>query len=98
EMRGRSPATRVLVLTGFLSDVLIDQALQIGICGYLLKGEPIPSLLESIRRASRGETCFSARVRERLVMEDAGGRCEPRYRSRLSCLTSRQLEVLRHLA
>lgn len=90
--------TRMVFLTGHLSDIFIELALRVNAIGYLLKGEPIESLIHAIRKAARGEFCFSQAVQERLVFDQKTNRYTIRSESMLASLTSRQIEVLRHLA
>lgn len=97
EIRTRQKSTRVLFLSGYLADVFIEHALKTKAHGYLMKGEPIEFLLESIRRVAAGELCFSKEVASRLDYDPARGRYKMRAESPFANLTSRQLEVLRHL-
>lgn len=98
ELRTRLKTTRVLFLSGFLSDVFIEQALRLKSYGYLMKGEPIAFLLEAVRRVAAGQQCFSKEVEARLDYDASRKRHVLHATSHLSALTSRQLEVLRHLA
>lgn len=98
ELVSRQKSTRLIFLTGYLSDVFIEQALRLKAHGYLMKGEPIGVLIDSIRRVVQGETCFSKEVQGRLVHDPARKRYFVQTDSLLSSLTARQLEVLRHLA
>jgi len=99
EIGGRVPSAKILFLTGFLSDILLEQALRLKPTrGYLLKGESADFLISAIRRVAMGETCFSPEVHERLFFRPAEKRYTVQNESRLSELTGRQLEVLRHLA
>lgn len=98
ELANRQKETKVVFLTGFLSDVFIEQALRLNAHGYLMKSEPAGVLIESIQRVARGEVCFSKDVEERVVFDPQQKRYVLRSESRLAALTGRQLEVLRHLA
>jgi len=90
--------TKMLFLTGYLSDIFIELALRVNAVGYLLKGEPIESLIHAIKKVARGEYCFSQSVQERLVFDHKQDRYLIRSESMLTSLTARQIEVLRHLA
>lgn len=98
EIRSRLRATRIIFLTGFVSDVLVDQALRLRASGYLLKSEPIEAFIECVRNVASGRTIFSRVVEERLTYDSARKRFVLHSAHPLSDLTSRQLEVLRHLA
>jgi DNA-binding NarL/FixJ family response regulator len=92
-----APLARVLVLTVFVDDQHIIDALLAGACGYVLKDAPIEQIVDGIRAAARGESLISPRIASRLVrrirepdqMEPSVTR-EP--------LTPRELEVLGLLA
>lgn len=92
------PRARISLLTGCLSDVLLDSALRLGISGYLLKEEPFTVLFDNLRRIAHGERRFSARVKPRLQREARQAWLQTRSAACLSALTHQQWEVLRHLA
>ena len=98
ELLSRLPKTKVVFFTGFLTDVFLDQALRVNCAGYLLKGESPQRLVDDLKLAMRGQDCFSAAVRERLEVNPLTGKFEVKASGYLATLTSRQLEVLRHLA
>lgn len=98
EISSRLKNTRMIFLTGYLSDIFIELALRVNAVGYLLKGEPIESLIHAIKKAARGEYCFSQSVQERLIYDQKKNCYSIQSQSMLASLTSRQIEVLRHLA
>ncbi|QDT99844.1 response regulator transcription factor [Gimesia aquarii] len=98
EISTRLKNTKMIFLTGYLSDIFIDLALRVNAVGYLLKGEPIESLIHAIKKAARGEYCFSQPVQERLIFDHKKNCYSIQSESMLTSLTSRQIEVLRHLA
>lgn len=97
EVTSRFPEIRVVVLTGFVSEALIQIALQQGVSGYLLKTDPFDQLLQSLTLIARGEHSYSPTVRAMLAF-DGQGRAHPRRESNLGSLSPHQIEVLRHLA
>lgn len=97
ELRRQSPSTRVVIVTALLSAALVEQALRSALHGYLLKSEPIPKLLDDLARIARGERRYSTPV-ERLLTTDEAGRRVLAQQSPFGDLTSRQIEILRHLA
>jgi DNA-binding NarL/FixJ family response regulator len=97
EIRSRQRSTRILFLTGYLTDVFIEHALKAKAYGYMMKGESIEILLDGIRRIAAGEQVFSKEVSKRLDYDQIRKRYTMREESPFSNLTSRQLEVLRHL-
>lgn len=98
EMMQRVRGIRVLFLSGFCPDIFIDQALQIGATGYVMKGEPIDVLALAIEGAARGEPYFSQTIRSRVRFDAVRRRYVLDHGHPLSALTARQVEVLRHLA
>ena len=85
-IRERWPATRVLIVTTYDGDEDIHRALQAGASGCVLKDLTSAELIAAVRAAHRGDKVLppgvAARQRERLNRKD---------------LSSRELEVLRHL-
>ena len=98
DIRAAYPDVRLVFFTGYLSDIFLEQALRVGARGYLLKGDSVDALVECIRRVAIGEQCFSEEVRQRLSYQSGRGEYTVSGKSKLASLTSRQLEVLRHLA
>lgn len=95
----RLPDIKVLFLTSFLSDILLEQALRIrNTRGYILKDESVESLIQAIRVVAKGEYWFSQKAQGRLVFDPSEQHYAVLKESCLHELTSRQLEVLRHLA
>ena len=54
------PESRVVVLTGSLTPALVRAARQIGVVGYLLKGEDPGALPDQLRTVASGGTAWSA--------------------------------------
>lgn len=98
EILARVRQTKVVFLSGYLTDVFVAQALRVRASGYLLKGDSLDTLCEAIRRAVAGETVFSDEVRRRVTHDPTRKRYFVQTHSELLRLTPRQLEVLRHLA
>ncbi len=93
-----SPELRIILLTDQLADIFVGQAMRIRAAGYLLKNENFDRLCQVIERAVEGETYLSPEVKERVYFDPTEARYLPRIESDLTLLTTRQLEVLRHLA
>ena len=90
-------APRVLVLTTFDLDEYVYEALRAGASGFLLKDAPEDQLLAGIRLVAQGGSLFAPAVTRRLIQRFAGRPRTPTP-SGLGDLTSRELEVLRHVA
>jgi DNA-binding NarL/FixJ family response regulator len=92
-----APLARVLVLTVFVDDQHIIDALLAGACGYVLKDESIEQIVDGIRAAARGESLISPRIASRLVRRLR----EPDEMKQAvtgDALTPRELQVLELLA
>lgn len=98
EIRSILRSAKLLFLTGYSSDVLIDQALRLKASGYLMKAEPIAVLLDAIRAVADGEVRFSREIQDRVTFDPVNKQYVLHTAHPLSDLTVRQLEVLRHLA
>jgi DNA-binding NarL/FixJ family response regulator len=94
----RCPNTCILFLSAFFHDRYIDQALEVGACGYITKGEPPDTVVTAIRSAISGAAYFSPEVQSRIVIDERGAKLRDSGRSRLSTLTPREIEVLRYVA
>ena len=88
----RSPHTRILLLTGAPTRAALERAAEMGICAFLPKDGSLATVLDALRRATRGSmvvdpsllTAFAARPATR----DIG----------VTPLTPRELKVLRLMA
>jgi DNA-binding NarL/FixJ family response regulator/signal transduction histidine kinase len=83
----------VVILTTFLTDETVREALRAGARGYLLKDACAEDLIAAVRAAARGETALSPVVTERLAELAQGRRTEER-----EVLNERAMEVLQLLA
>lgn len=98
ELLARMPKTKIIIVSGYLADVFVAQALRLNISGYLMKGESFDKLCAAIERSLNGERTLSASVQERVTFDPVQQEYMAKFESDLSTLTGRQLEVLRHLA
>jgi two-component system, NarL family, response regulator LiaR len=80
-IRQRHPHTQVLVLTSFLEEALLRDALEAGACGYLLKSVSREELAAAVRDAALGRPTVDAaalpllfRARQQRPGEDLTGR------------------------
>lgn len=87
------PEIGVLVLTTFLDEDLVIQAVRAGARGYVVKDVDTSALVRAIRDVSRGQSAFDAR--SALAMVNGLKRPEP---AEELVLTSRETEVLQLLA
>ncbi len=93
-----SPETRIVYLSGFFHDRYIEQALAARAWGYVTKTEPEDAIIQAIRKVASGVTYFSPKVQERLIVSGGGLELARNGQSRISTLSEREIEVLRHIA
>jgi NarL family two-component system response regulator LiaR len=86
------PQIRVLALTSFYDKELVQQAMQAGAVGYLVKGISAEELAEAIRVAHSGQTVLSREATQALIQPN-----EPLAELDYD-LTDRELQVLTLLA
>jgi DNA-binding NarL/FixJ family response regulator len=91
------PETSVIMLTSFMDDELIFQAIQAGASGYILKQVGNESLLDALGAVRRGEALLDPAVTQRVlkrVRESESDRQVAAFRD----LSDRELEVLAQVA
>ena len=91
-IRKKFAEIQVLILTSFLENDLVRQAMQAGAIGYLLKGVPIDELADTLRAAASGRSMLSQDVVQALL-QPSELPSQPDY-----ALSKRQQEVLALLA
>ncbi|MCH7798146.1 MAG: response regulator transcription factor [Planctomycetes bacterium] len=87
--------TRVIMFSAFVRDHYIDAAVKGGAWGYVSKSDTPTSVVEAIRKVSRGEFGFGPKVLQRCR---TGGRNGMEPSSRLGQLSPRELGILRLIA
>jgi NarL family two-component system response regulator LiaR len=92
EIREISPHTQVVVLTSHHEDALVFPAIKAGALSYLLKSSLPDEVIDAVRAAARYEARLHPRIAKRLMDEISGDVPS------LDSLTSRELEVLKHIA
>jgi DNA-binding NarL/FixJ family response regulator len=82
-----APATRVVVLTSFSDQTRIDNALDAGALGYILKDADASEVVRAVRAAARGESPLDPRVARAVLARGTTP-------AALSGMTAREREVL----
>lgn len=92
-----TPATKVLILTTFDLDEYVMDALNAGASDFLLKDASAPELLAAIRAVHRGDSVVAPAATRRLLQRvlPLG---QPRSHPSLEMLSTREVEVLTHIA
>jgi len=94
-VRNTYPQTHVLILTAYEQEEYIQQALEFGAEGYLLKSAEKEELIAAIRSVVQGDKAFSRRVKEIIVKGFLNNRDHAKTsESPSSLLTARELEIL----
>ena len=91
------PTTRVLILSSYCSDDYVQQLMEAGAAGYLLKQTLGAELLKAIHEVDRGNAYFSPEVarrlrdqcRQRLASAKSAKGWTPRVTPQLSCAEMR---------
>jgi DNA-binding NarL/FixJ family response regulator len=97
-LAGRCPRSRVVFLSAFHNDRYIEQAVAVRAWGYIVKSESEEVVIDAIRKVAGGLTYFSPEIQKRIVFDRKSTSLNPQSISRVSKLTDRELEVLRHIA
>lgn len=87
------PHVKVLVLTTFNDDQLVQQAIQAGAVGYLLKDTPSEEVAQAIRSIHRGYVQFGPGIFEKMKSQ-VNATPKPMLPSGFNELTPREREVL----
>ena len=87
-IRDAHPNIQVVALTSFKDEELVQQAMQAGAIGYLLKNASIDELADTVRAANAGKPTLAPEAAQALI--NAATRPAPQTYN----LTERELEVL----
>jgi two-component system, NarL family, response regulator LiaR len=93
-IRASGASSRVLILTSFVDDQQVRDAIQAGAIGYLLKDMLTPDLLHGVRAAARGNPALHPEAQRRLMQQVV----EPPARPPHGDLTERERDVLALIA
>jgi NarL family two-component system response regulator LiaR len=66
-LRSQSPSIRVIALTSFMEEILVQSALQAGAIGYLLKDVSADELAQAIRAAHAGRVTLAPEAAQAMV-------------------------------
>ncbi len=89
-IREKYPSIQIIALTSFQEDTLVQDALQAGAIGYLMKNVSARELAAAIRSAHSGKMTLSPEAAQALVHAGENNR-------EIDKLTERELEVLRFM-
>ncbi|MFN8589916.1 MAG: response regulator transcription factor [Thermomicrobiales bacterium] len=93
--RGKSPETRVIILSMHGAEPYVLDALRHGVAGYVLKGSATSDLVAAVRAAIAGQRFLSAPLNDRAIAAYAQRPLAPTTSlDRYDLLTNREREVL----
>ncbi len=92
------PGTKVLVLTSYGDDECVEQLLEAGAAGYLLKQTAANDLLRAIRQVNQGQGFFSPAIARRWRTQWRDSFTNGHASRKPGELTSREAEVLQLIA
>jgi DNA-binding NarL/FixJ family response regulator len=93
------PGLRTVFLSADRSDDAMLAALDVGACGYLVKSDPLDSLVSAVLRAGEGEILLQPGELVRLLARQREREREDAERQRIAAaLTAREREILQLMA
>jgi len=98
EIQKASPSTRVLVLSSYSDDGIVDDLLEAGAGGYLVKWAAATEVIKAIREVHAGNQYFSPDIAKRLAHRRQLFAERKRRPSTPSRLSGRESEVLQLIA
>jgi DNA-binding NarL/FixJ family response regulator len=104
EIKRCFPQTKIVILSMYLNEAYVEQALRAGASGYLLKDSETEEIELALATVASGELYLGPRVRKQLVESYLKRSPDvPRVISKMPAspsigLTARQREVLKHIA
>jgi DNA-binding NarL/FixJ family response regulator len=98
QMKKNSPDSRVLVLSSYASDEYVEQLVDAGASGYLLKQTAAQDLVSAIREAGKGNAFFSPAISKMLLDQYQSSIERAPRTGKPARLSSRELEVLQMVA
>jgi DNA-binding NarL/FixJ family response regulator len=96
KIREQDPSVDIVILTASETDEHFDEAVKLGVSGYLLKNLDADELFDLIEGVDRGEAALTKAMAARLLKGIA--RRETSSYQVEDLLTAREVEVLRYLA
>lgn len=94
----RSPSTRVLVLTMHADEAYVNQILQAGATGYLLKDSADVDLIAAVSAVSKGKSFFSPAVSRVMLDDYVRQLADKGIHDRYESLSGREREVFQLIA
>jgi DNA-binding NarL/FixJ family response regulator len=96
-IKKRKPEIKIIILTTYNDRQIVEELLEVGISGYLLKNSSKQELLDAIRKVYGGGLYFSDEVQQ-VLMQNYVKLNRDRLQPKEIQLTRRELEILQLLA
>jgi two-component system response regulator NreC len=93
-----APAIKILTLTRHTDEAYLQELLQAGVSGYVLKQSATTELIRAIRAVAGGDNYLDPAMTGKVFAGYAGNQNKQRGEIRGKQLTGRESEVLRHIA
>ncbi len=99
QVRRTSPASRVVMLSGFVDEQQLLESIRAGASGYLVKQSDVSELVLAIHTVYRGNSYFSSALSEGFDLAEVLYQArQPEQRMGADALTPREREVLQLIA
>lgn len=94
EVKKTYPHVKILVLTTFIEDAYVFEALQNGASGYLLKDTPPEEIAHAIRTVYAGDTILTEAAAKKVFAGMKAPETESQCDPLMETLTDREIEIL----
>lgn len=98
QIRKQHPETKVVFLSMYDDEDYLQQCLEAGGSGYLLKDSPAEHLIGALREVRRGGKYLSPRIVAKMVPDGVARHPSEGFKPRLATLTPRERETVKLLA
>lgn len=98
QIRRASPSTQVIVLSSYSDDRIVDELVEAGVSGYLVKWAAATEVVKAIRDVTSGNQYFSPEIARRLQHRRQLSAQRKRRSASPSRLSKRESEVLQLIA
>lgn len=88
EVKKQHPNVRILIMSSYSNDLLVNQLIQLGVEGYVLKSDDIDEFFKAIYAVASGDCYFSKSIKSLAV--------KPKEKS-VHSLSSREVEIIKHI-
>ncbi|MBX7174593.1 MAG: response regulator transcription factor [Pyrinomonadaceae bacterium] len=92
------PDSKILTLTRHTDDAYLQELLQAGVNGYVLKQSPSSELIHAIKVVMSGESYLDPKITEKVLIGYAKKTIKLKGEMRGEKLTERESETLRHIS